>query len=188
MEEIIELNNGYTLRITQDEYGESPREWNEFSEMLCNHGRYNLGDTHLECHGTSFEDDFKKHITDEGLMMRDVIVLPLYLYDHSGITMSTSPFSCSWDSGQVGYIYTTRAKVRDEYMVKRVTKKLEEEVLERLKGEVETYDMYITGEVYGYVIEDEEGDTVDSCSGFYGFDYCKGEAESIAKSYEAKVA
>ena len=34
-------------------------------------------------------------------------MLPLYLYDHSGITMSISPFSCPWDSGQVGWIYCT---------------------------------------------------------------------------------
>ena len=29
------------------------------------------------------------------------IVQPLYLYDHGGITMNTTGFSCSWDSGQV---------------------------------------------------------------------------------------
>ena len=30
------------------------------------------------------------------------VFLPLYLFDHSGITMNTSGFSCPWDSGQVG--------------------------------------------------------------------------------------
>lgn len=40
----------------------------------------------------------------------DVAIQPLYLYDHSGISMSTSSFvgrarHAEWDSGQVGYIY-----------------------------------------------------------------------------------
>jgi len=39
-----------------------------------------------------------------------VAILPLYLYDHSGITMSTGSFvgrapNADWDSGQVGFIY-----------------------------------------------------------------------------------
>ena len=40
----------------------------------------------------------------------DVAIQPLYLYDHSGISISTSCFvgraqHAEWDSGQVGYIY-----------------------------------------------------------------------------------
>lgn len=37
-----------------------------------------------------------------------IAMLPLYLYDHSGITMNTSGFSDPWDSCQVGYIYMTK--------------------------------------------------------------------------------
>lgn len=47
-----------------------------------------------------------------------------------------------------------------------------------LQGEVETYDMYLQGEVYGYVVdelEDEEDDdwneNTDSCWGFYSNKY-----------------
>ncbi|HOO12216.1 MAG TPA: hypothetical protein PK684_04600 [Bacillota bacterium] len=42
------------------------------------------------------------------------IILPLYLYDHGGITMRTNPFSCPWDSGQVGWIYASKQKFIDE--------------------------------------------------------------------------
>ena len=42
------------------------------------------------------------------------VILPLYLYDHSGITMSTGPFSCPWDSGQVGWIYASKKTFIDE--------------------------------------------------------------------------
>ena len=39
--------------------------------------------------------------------MDGMVILPLYLYDHSGITMNTCGFSCPWDSGQVGWIYAS---------------------------------------------------------------------------------
>ena len=39
----------------------------------------------------------------------------LYLYDHSGITMSTGSFCDSWDSGQVGFIYVTKEDIEKEY-------------------------------------------------------------------------
>lgn len=96
------------------------------------------------------------------------ILLPLYLYEHSGITMSTGPFSCPWDSGQVGWIYVSKECVRKEYGWKKITKSREKQICRYLEGEVETYDQYLTGEVYGYIIEDEYGEELDSCWGYYG--------------------
>jgi hypothetical protein len=80
------------------------------------------------------------------------ISLPLFLYDHSGITMSTGRFSCPWDSGQVGFIYVSREKIRETYGWKVITKKREERIYEILRGEVEVYDQYLTGDVYGYLV------------------------------------
>lgn len=91
------------------------------------------------------------------------IMLPLYLYDHSGITMSTGPFSCPWDSGQIGYIYITKEKARKEYSWKYMTKSRIAKIREYLTGEVETYDQYLTGDVYGYRISNEDDDHIDSC-------------------------
>lgn len=44
----------------------------------------------------------------------ELIILPLYLYDHGGITIKTNPFSCPWDSGQVGWIYAIKETFRTE--------------------------------------------------------------------------
>ena len=49
-------------------------------------------------------------------------MLPLYLYDHSGITMNTTGFNDRWDSGQVGFIYTTKDRVTELMGEKNVTK------------------------------------------------------------------
>jgi len=112
------------------------------------------------------------------------VMLPLYLYDHSGITMSTSGFSCPWDSGQVGWIYCTMERARQEWSG------TDDEVRVRAKsylyGEVEEYDQFLTGDVWGYVIKDEDDEEVDSCWGFYGLDYCREAAkEAVPSAREA---
>ncbi|TEB04760.1 hypothetical protein Psch_03522 [Pelotomaculum schinkii] len=113
---------------------------------------------------------YSKEVDDKILdfLENDCIILPLYLYDHSGITMNTTGFYCPWDSGQVGWIYVTKEMVRREYGIKRITKKIREKVIQALKSEVNVYSEYLEGNVYGYVLEDAEGNELDSCWGFYG--------------------
>ena len=96
------------------------------------------------------------------------VMLPVYMYDHSGITLATTPFSCRWDSGLVGWIFVTRDTIRKEYAVTNITKKTVDQMRWYLKGEIELLEAYVTGEVYGFEIEDENGDVEDSCWGFYG--------------------
>jgi hypothetical protein len=111
-------------------------------------------------------------------------ILPLYLYDHSGITISTSPFGCNWDSGQVGWIFITNRTIKEEGID-------ESKVEEYLKSDVETYDQFIRGEVYGYrvfkVTECSLGhqheEELDSCWGHYGEDECMKEGVSIMENH-----
>ena len=123
------------------------------------------------------------------------VVLPLYLYDHGGLTMNTSGFSCPWDSGCVGIIWATRDQINSEFGVKnknggypdiktKAYAKAQEKAAELLKSEVELYDSYLRGEVYSYSVyeyelrHDIEADAqlcvyvdcndIESCGGFYG--------------------
>ena len=50
---------------------------------------------------------------------------------------------------------------------KYFTKKLFGRTKEALESEIETYDLYLTGEIYGFNLTDEDG-VMDSCYGFYG--------------------
>jgi hypothetical protein len=96
--------------------------------------------------------------------------------------MNTTGFSCQWDSGQVGFIFISKQKMLLEYGGKIVTKKLKDRVTEYLKNEVETYDQFLTGDVYGYrvfKVENGEEEELDSCWGFYGEDECIDEGKGI---------
>lgn len=61
-------------------------------------------------------DDLKELLAEQ----KDIILLPLYLYDHSGLSMSTGSFvgravHAEWDSGQVGYIYADHDDILNNF-------------------------------------------------------------------------
>ncbi len=121
------------------------------------------------------------------------IILPLGLLDHSGITMyvGSGAHSCDyggWDSGQVGFIYMTKAKAIEEWGKKRLTKHVRAMAEKCLRCEVQTYDQFLTGDVYGFVISDSEGNDVDSCWGHFGIDYAKEAAVEAAEDHLRYIA
>ncbi len=171
----------YTIEIEQDE-AEDPRTWDNLGTMVCFHGRYNLGDKHNYDYGNEmfralsglYPDKATEDLTDENIQRcKDLaryknVILPLYLHDHSGITMNTTGFSDPWDSGQVGYIYISLEDIRKEYNVTRVTPQLRRKVAEYLTNEVKTYDHFLCGEVYWFNIE-KNGEDVHSCGSYFGY-------------------
>jgi hypothetical protein len=152
-------HRGIEYKIEIEEYPENPREWDSLGTMICVHRRYKLGDKQV----ASAQYNSWEHMRDE-LEKEYAVVVPLYLYDHSGITMNTTGFSCPWDSGQVGYIVVSRETILKEYSDWKVlTQKRKKEIMKRLVGEVETYDQYLRGEIYQCSIE-----KIDiSCGNFY---------------------
>jgi hypothetical protein len=185
MEHTNETRNGnFIVRTYQEDSPESPRSWDNLGTMVCFHNRYNLGDKHdYNSNDYNGWDEMEKDI----IKRENVgVILPLYLYDHSGITMNTTGFSCNWDSGRVGFIFISKQKMLQEYGGKIVTQKLKDRVEGYLKSEVETYDQYLTGDVYGYrVFKEENGEEeeLDSCWGFYGEDTCMEEGVGIMEYY-----
>jgi hypothetical protein len=151
-------------------------------------------DTCYRCGGSFSERD-----KAAGLFAEHFIELPLYLYDHSGITISTGAFGCQWDSGQVGFIYISRAKAAEEW-----PEDTEERAIACMKSEVETYDDYITGNVHGYTVERgtrtnitfEDGrdpetsiewEHEDSCWGFYGDWWREGDPTGMGDSFDGEL-
>jgi hypothetical protein len=154
MKDTVE-KNGYTLRILTDDHPESPADWATLGQIAYCSSHYTLG---TEC----VSQDRLQEIAD-GIKDGSLIGLPVYAYVHSGETISTRPFSCPWDSGQSGFVYCTKEQAQKEWGDDH-----EANALRVLRGEVETFDQYLRGDVYGYTITDKDGDVVDSCWGFYG--------------------
>jgi hypothetical protein len=172
----------YRYEIEQDQDPTSPFEWDNLGTIAYKKGsRYTLGNEALT-----------REEMDTLAKREDVIILPVYAYIHSGIALNTTGFSCPWDSGQSGFIYVEKEKVKKEWKVSRVSAKLRNKVEEVLRGEVETFNQYLSGDVYGYRVfeKDESGEEteVDSCWGYYGEEYCKQAAEEVIAYHKQKKA
>ena len=97
------------------------------------------------------------------------IIVPIYMYEHSGMTISINPFSDPWDSGQVGFYFMTKGRAWHEWGYP-LTKARREKAIKCLEAEIAAYDQYLTGDVWGFQIIDAEDKETDSCWGFYGDD------------------
>lgn len=104
-------------------------------------------------------------------------ILPLWLYDHSGLTMSCGernyPYNDQWDSCQTGWIIYFKEDVLKERYADETNWR--EQAHDYMKYEVKLYDEWLRGEVFGYTLyerksTEEEWQEIDSCWGFYGSD------------------
>jgi len=158
---------GFKVIITQDEFESSPREClDEGTKMIVFHDAIR-GDKNIYSHKDydSWSEMEKAIINNDN----PAVILPIYLYEHSGLSISTTPFSCSWDSGQIGFILMDKKMAAAEMNKKIVTAKVRENAIKILIDEVKLYDQYLNNDVYYFSVKDlKTKDEVNSCGGFYG--------------------
>ena len=168
-----------SLKIYPDTCPENPREFSEYtSKIAYKHRNYTLGDEVIGEPIEWLEDKLglqrKGEYTNERLaqletqFFKKFIALPVYIYDHSGVSMSTTPFSCQWDSSKVGYIYVAKGDVKKDWNVNRISPKLKQQILEQFKAEIKEFSSYISGDVYAFDVISENESDIDSCGGFFG--------------------
>ena len=100
------------------------------------------------------------------------VVYPLFAYVHSGVSLSLGreyPFNCPWDSRQIGFVLVRRDVGR------KANRTQAAELC------IETWNQYLSGDVYGFVVKDAQGENLDSCCGFYGIEYVREAAREAAK-------
>ena len=134
--------NGRVAEIVPDPEPENPRDFENDTVFVCFHKRYRLGDR-SDYKSSSFSGwpELKRAIVKDHAPMA---IQPLFMLDHSGLAFSVEPFGDPWDSGQVGFVYVPKKKLR--------TKKLAEAAIER---EVEEYDLYHNGGPYYVKLDDD---------------------------------
>ena len=181
MSEVLETTEykNHTIEIFQDEDPINPRENDNICEFHIAHRNYAFGDkNHNDLESIEQSKKEAKRNND--------IILPLYMYDHGGITISLSPFSCPWDSGQVGIVIIRRKKMLEEFSAKIFHKSLKQKAMEIAKAEVKELDQYVRGDVYGYKVIDKEDKEVESCWGWYGMTGIVDEAKLVVDFYAKK--
>lgn len=164
------------LNIFQDPDPESPRDWDNLGKVVMFHKRYDFpNELKLRYEDFNGWKDLEKHLYENE---NAALVLPIFMLDHSGITIKCGSFNDPWDSGQVGFICAIREDVKKSFGIKRISKKTLRKIENILLNEIETFDKYLTGQVFGFNLDkitvcnlrEEHKKTIDSCWGFYDID------------------
>jgi hypothetical protein len=199
----------YKVSILQSCDNESPLSYTDPETehrplfVLTNHNRYDLGDKDalalawqwLQAE-PSFDPDWldpdsPDYIDDEDdnelnrlitacNQMHEAQYLPVYLYDHGGLALSSTPFSCKWDSGWLGIVLWTRTECEAYHAPgSHAGRDVNKEVMESYLKELA---QYVEGDVWDIIIENANGDILD-CGGtqyveVYGLDYAKASLET----------
>lgn len=187
------------LRLTQDKdvdgddiwyvekfkkyYGDDEAQWYCCSESVYSYDLEDIGRELLE-------------ILNFGQLME---LLNPYLewrtismYEHSGISLwlgsKWSHFDAQWDCSEVGICYCEKETILKEWSD---VSDWREKANEVMSNEMDIYDRYVQGMVYGFTTCNPDGDDVDSCWGFYDEKEAIEEAEACIDAdieYEAKKA
>jgi len=154
-EKVIEYK-GHKINIYQDTDTSDPEEWSEG-----------------ECFITAYHRDFT--VTNKLFSKEDCIAIArgeqkakgyytarIEAYIHGSVTLALSHEGDfpdrRWDVSQLGLVFVKRMKgTWTNEQARKVAKAL-----------LESWNQYLSGEVYGYMIETPDGDEEGGCWGYYG--------------------
>jgi len=160
--------DGLTVKIFRDNDATSPADWSYDGLFLIGNHR----DFYVKPPGVK-----DRHWDVESVMeqyAKTHRIYPIEAYIHGGVALylrGKCMIDRQWDVSQVGAVFVSKKEWRYEKKAFKAAEAL-------IKG----WNQYLSGDVYNYVIKDEDGDHLDSCSGFYGEEHVREEATAVAKS------
>jgi len=141
---------GFTIDI-EPNISVDNEEFQSLAIWALNHKRYSFPNTA----GVPFDDLYSWSEVEEWLFKKykdivwidDVMLLDhgmLWIRYNSGFPEDPS----GWDSGQIGFVFTTKERIREFFGVKRVTDKVREKAKEVYLEDLRIFKAYVEGDVY----------------------------------------
>lgn len=136
---------GYKIKIRQDEYYESPNDWGDENLFLV----YDHKQFTVKRKGFEPQDIYESGLAYE----KNYWILPVEAYIHSGVSLSlfSGTKLCRWDSSVSGYILASKKEFKNLETAKTAA-----------EGLIKTWNQYLSGDIWGYIIE--KSNTVYSIS------------------------
>lgn len=155
---------GHTIDIFPDYNAESPDDWgDENAFFVCDNREMEVKregfdmETVARAFGDCKDDDGEEDAAAVRIA-KDFHIFPIEAYIHSGIVLhfdGGAKIDRRWDvSGGFGFILVSREEAKDDAEGKRIA-----------SGILEEWNDYLSGNVYGYTIDDGENGSV---WGYYG--------------------
>ncbi len=155
---------GCSIKIYQDEDAQSPDEWSNEDLFIV----YDHRDFTIERKGFDPREIFENTQETQSMMFDGYHVFVLNAYIHSGVSLSLArdryPFTDQWDVSTTGYVLVKKQK---GWSLRR------SKSYQIAQSLVDEWNQYLSGDIYGFQSEDEDGKDIDSCWGFYGHDFEK---------------
>lgn len=167
----------YRLIIKRDDFTENPvTSWDwPGIHLLVAHKNFDFG------HKNFRHVDALVTYQTELISGKKHDIFPVFAYDHSGVVVSLSPFSCKWDSGRIGSI-----------IVLKEDDSADVDTLKQAQGLVDTLNQYLSGDVWLYRVEsvdlvDGDVEYLDGCCGIYAEEEAKKMGEEVLKQYQQEA-
>jgi len=180
---------GFEIKVEREHYPEDPRYFYDYAGRIATYNDSHVGFNECELIGATAKNGYLSWSSELKWYIFNVkmhAILPLY--ESNGIYSTESV-----QGNQIGFIYMPKDRFKERYFnqdcIPDIYKKDNPDITIRqvceiiLKGEVETFNDYKNGEVYGWTIEFPE--ETESCWGYYGEDHEKsGVIESAMNSID----
>ena len=170
-----------SFTITPDVYVDPPnRDMDMVAELVLDVPRYvEVNTAGVDVKALQWSDDPAAYIRD---VHGAIGIVPVFAYVHSGVTIraggSVNPFSCPWDSGMAGFAWTTPERCASMGVDVK-------DAATAVRQDVETWDQYLTGDVWVLTVTDTDtGETVECLGGIYGSEDAESEARAIVQALE----
>ena len=161
------------LRIEQDQDAQSPAEWQDNGLFLvAGHRDFWVAVPGMEKDWRGY-DSMRELIPDKEA---EYHVFMVEAYIHGGIRLALANQGNfpdrRWDVSLCGAIFAAKSEWP-----------LQESALKAAGSLIEEWNQYLSGDVWGCIVEDDNGNHVDSCWGFYGREYAEEQgAEMLARA------
>lgn len=137
------VQEGLSVKFTSSIAPVNPRSDRDLNKavLALSHRRYNLGDSDTG-YNTRDYHGWSGMKADLEAKEKPLVIAPVYMLDHGGLVISTKPFSCAMDSGQVGWAFVPASSGLTA-----------EQAQYALDSELKLYGAYISGDLYDLTIE-----------------------------------
>lgn len=182
-------HNGLTIKLWHDTYGdmEAPTDWGNFDIVQFRERGYT---TYGDLSDYTTENDKLAPAVQAKLRAGKMFTIDYYSY--SSTDGGYYRLNGSVPTGEVDSSIVNGFIIFDDAYIKGTTY---EDRKRYAQQDLETYTAWANGEVYGWSVENADGDVLESCSGYIGSsadEHMRSEAEAAANSYrqssQAKTA
>lgn len=184
----ISLKHGIVAYVVRDDDPDSPAEWDNVAVIAYRGGEYRRNQNPFGSNTGESPESFAERV--ERAKEGKIIAIAVDVRDHGSngtrLYAHTDLEDCD------ALFYCTPQKAVEEWggesdklatiLAEALTQECRAKAEAFMKGEVETWQQYFEGDVYEVVVQDADGEPLDSCGGYYGYDYAESEAKQMGEA------